>query len=276
MISRCVNVLRARPNPTRLFRQPSFRFAYRKPTTSNMEQNTAKTQRNMWMLNLGVLSAIFGFCYMMVPLYKAFCQKMGLQGDTHKKDYSQMAKSRKNNRNRKFNVIFEGEADPEMNWDFDPEQSELKVHAGETALMFYKALNKQNKPMIGTAIYSVYPEFASQYFSKIQCFCFNQQMLNPGEEVLMPLYFYFEPEIEEDPNIEGIDTIRVSYRFFMCKKQDLAKLVHAQNVKELNDKLRLLKGRRSKLPDTDPEYLNLSKQILNYQTDLENLGPVTD
>jgi cytochrome c oxidase assembly protein subunit 11 len=240
------------------------------------EPATEKSQKNIWLFNIGVLSGLFGLVYMMVPLYKTFCQKMGLQGDNHKKDYSQMSKNKKSNKNRKFKVTFEGEADPEMNWDFEPEQHELKVHSGETALMFYRALNKQSKPMIGTAIYTVYPEFASQYFSKIQCFCFNQQMLNPGEEVLMPLYFYFEPEIEEDPNLQKIDNIIISYRFFRCKKQDLAKLVQEQNKKELTDKLKLLESRRTKFPNTDPQFEYLSKQIANIHTDLDNMAPILE
>ena len=84
-----------------------------------------------------------------------------------------MSKKTNINKSRKIQVIFESSADPDMNWYFEPQQEEVFVHVGETALMFYKAINKSDKPIIGMAVYEVYPEFATNYFSKIQCFCFN-------------------------------------------------------------------------------------------------------
>ena len=99
------------------------------------------------------------------------------------------------------------------------------MNAGETALMFYRAYNREPNPVIGFATYNIFPEEAMPYFSKIQCFCFNQQLLNPKEELQLPLYFYLEPEINEDPALQNVDEINMSYSLIKCKKQDMLKYV---------------------------------------------------
>ena len=99
-----------------------------------------------------------------------------------------------------------------IDWVFEPVQTEVVVSAAETAIMFYKIYNRTNEPIVGFSVYNVFPEEASTYFSKIQCFCFNQQLINPGEEILLPLFFYLEPEINEDKNVNRISEIKVDYR----------------------------------------------------------------
>lgn len=219
---------------------------YKKPSTPwYNNRQTAEKQRSLWTFQLGILGAIFGLCYLTVPLYRMFCQHMGLEGDTKQKDYSRLAAKRMN-KDKKIKVIFEADTTPELQWDFEPVQKEVMVHPGETALMFYRAYNHQLKPVIGMAIYTIYPEFASNYFSKIQCFCFNQQMLNAHEELDMPLYFYIEPEFQDDPNLQSVETIRVSYKFFPVKKQDLAKIVFEQNLNEVKQKIFIQEKRKER------------------------------
>lgn len=99
-------------------------------------------------------------------------------------------------------------------WKFYPEQREVRVLPGETALAFYKATNKSDKDIVGMATYSVTPGQASPYFSKIQCFCFEEQRLNAGETVDMPVFFFIDPDFVNDPAMRGIDTITLSYTFF--------------------------------------------------------------
>ena len=101
--------------------------------------------------------------------------------------------------------------DPELNWEFEPVQKDLIINAGEPALMFYRAKNNTDKAIVGIALYAMFPEDTGWYFSKIQCFCFNQQMLTPGEEVNLPLYFYMEPEIIDDPYLAECKEITVIY-----------------------------------------------------------------
>lgn len=82
--------------------------------------------------------------------------------------------------------MFTSEVDPELNWDFEPIQRTLEINAGEPALMFYKVRNNGTKPVVGISLYSMFPEDCGWYFSKIQCFCFNQQLVAPGEEINLP------------------------------------------------------------------------------------------
>lgn len=257
-----------------LFQGTFRKFGYRKPESEkiNDAKKTKKQDVNVWVMNLGVLFTIFGLVYMSVPVYRKFCNHMGLIGDIKQKDYSIVNQTQgKKNKSRKFKIIFESDADPEMNWQFEPEQRELHVHSGETALMFYKAFNNQTKPIIGVATYSVYPEYASQYFSKIQCFCFNQQMINAKEELLLPLYFYFEPEIEDDHNLMTTSVIRIHYRFFFNKSQELAEMVQNQKVIDINNKIKVLEIRKKKIELNSPEIDKIEKEISKSKVELANL-----
>lgn len=212
---------------------------YKKPGIPLPQLQAARQKgKNLWLANAGLLLFIFGACYLMVPLYKLFCQKVGLEGDTTKKDYSRLSQL---NKMRKFRVRFEAEVDPELAWEFAPMQPDVQVHAGETSLAFYTVTNNSSKPVIGTAIYAVYPEFASNYFSKIQCFCFNQQMIAGKETVDLPVYFYLDPLIASDPLLENLKDVIISYKFFPSKNQKLAELVYQRDLHETSQKVFLLR-----------------------------------
>lgn len=101
-----------------------------------------------------------------------------------------------------------------MPWKFTPQQREVRVLPGETALAFYTATNKSTEDIIGVATYSVTPAQVAPYFSKIQCFCFEEQRLNAGETVDMPVFFFIDPDFVNDPTMTKIDTITLSYTFF--------------------------------------------------------------
>ena len=102
----------------------------------------------------------------------------------------------------------------ELPWKFVPQQREVRVLPGETALAFYKATNRGNKDIIGVATYSVTPAQCAPYFSKIQCFCFEEQRLNAGETVDMPVFFYLDPDLLNDLNMKGVETVTLNYTFF--------------------------------------------------------------
>jgi cytochrome c oxidase assembly protein subunit 11 len=237
-----------------------FSKKYQKPGRRNIDQATRDQQKTYWILNLGVISAVFGGCFLMIPLYKLFCQKVGIEGDLEEKTYSNIDVN-KVNMARKFKVIFESESDPDMKWDFEPVTKEVEVHAGETALAFYRVYNKNDKPLIGISVYNINPEFGSNYFAKIQCFCFHQQMLNSKEEIFLPLYFYLEPEICEDRKMEGVSTIRINYKFFACRKQEIAEIIHQQQVKEYEQKNFLLEKRLGKAKKDSEKYKNLYSEL---------------
>nr|KAF6415393.1 cytochrome c oxidase copper chaperone COX11 [Molossus molossus] len=121
-------------------------------------------------------------------------------------------------KDRIIKVTFNADVHASLQWNFRPQQTEIYVVPGETALAFYKAKNPTDKPIIGISTYNVVPFEAGQYFNKIQCFCFEEQRLNPQEEVDMPVFFYIDPEFAEDPRMVNVDLITLSYTFFEAKE----------------------------------------------------------
>lgn len=115
---------------------------------------------------------------------------------------------------RRLRITFNGSVSDVLPWKFTPQQREVRVLPGETALAFYTATNKGPTDIIGVATYSVTPAQVAPYFSKIQCFCFEEQKLNAGESVDMPVFFFIDPDFVKDPTMRGIDTITLSYTFF--------------------------------------------------------------
>lgn len=115
---------------------------------------------------------------------------------------------------RRLRITFNGSVSDVLPWKFTPQQREVRVLPGETALAFYTATNKSPTDIIGVATYSVTPGQVAPYFSKIQCFCFEEQKLNAGESVDMPVFFFIDPDFVTDPAMKGIDTITLSYTFF--------------------------------------------------------------
>ena len=115
---------------------------------------------------------------------------------------------------KRIRITFNGSVSDVLPWKFTPQQREVRVLPGETALAFYTATNKSDDDIIGVATYSVTPGQVGQYFSKIQCFCFEEQRLNAGETVDMPVFFYIDPDFANDPNMKGIEQVTLSYTFF--------------------------------------------------------------
>jgi cytochrome c oxidase assembly protein Cox11 len=115
---------------------------------------------------------------------------------------------------KRIRVTFNASVSDVLPWKFVPQQREVRVLPGETALAFYTATNKSDQDIIGVATYSVTPGQVAPYFSKIQCFCFEEQRLNAGETVDMPVFFYLDPDMLNDLNMKGIETVTLSYTFF--------------------------------------------------------------
>lgn len=152
-----------------------------------------------------------------VPLYKMFCAATGLGGkatqghDTSKVEDMEVT-------DRVIRVRFMAEKDSRMMWNFKPQQKDVTVKVGETALAFYTAENPTSEPIIGISTYNIVPVEAGQYFNKIQCFCFEEQRLNPGEQVDMPVFFFLDPEFDEDPKLEFCREVTLNYHFFESKE----------------------------------------------------------
>jgi len=165
-------------------------------------------------LNLAALAAgMLMLAYASVPLYRLFCEVTGYGGMTRTATSpapGALAKS--------ITIAFNAETDPNLPWEFAPEKRLQKVHIGEQSLAFYRAKNLSNKPVTGHAVYNVVPHQAGAYFVKIDCFCFREQTLAAKEKVNMPVSFYIDPAILDDPDLKGIETITLSYTFFAVKK----------------------------------------------------------
>jgi len=144
-----------------------------------------------------------------VPLYRLFCQVTGYGGTP------QIATVRPDTvGEREITVRFNSDVDPKLPWAFQPLQRAVKVKVGEEKLAFFQATNRSDKPLVGTATFNVTPLKAGLYFNKIQCFCFDEQRLDPGESADMPVSFFIDPEILKDPNLNDVQTITLSYTFF--------------------------------------------------------------
>jgi cytochrome c oxidase assembly protein subunit 11 len=118
-------------------------------------------------------------------------------------------------------VVFSSNVHSTMCWNFHPSQREVKLIPGETALAFYKVSNPSNKAITGVATYNVFPPKAGLYFSKIQCFCFEEQRLGPKEEIDMPVFFYIDPDFVKDPAMDAVNCITLSYTFFKTGEEDV-------------------------------------------------------
>ena len=146
------------------------------------------------------------------------CQQMGWGGQpiksTHGSADDPTARVTPVTDSRRLRITFNSQVSDIMPWKFIPQQREVRVLPGETALAFYTATNKSTEDIIGVATYSVTPAQVAPYFSKIQCFCFEEQRLNAGETVDMPVFFYIDPDFVHDPAMRQIDTVTLSYTFF--------------------------------------------------------------
>eukprot|EP00127_Corallochytrium_limacisporum_P007290 Clim_evm31s246 gene=Clim_evmTU31s246 len=168
-----------------------------------------------YLVALGVLTV--GASYAAVPAYRAFCAATGFGGQTKHADKTEEIVDMVPRKDREITIRFNADTSASMRWGFRPSQKEVTVVPGETTLAFYRAKNPTDKPIVGISTYNVVPFDAGQYFNKIQCFCFEEQRLNPGEEVDMPVFFYIDPEFADDPLMSKVTTITLSYTFFQSK-----------------------------------------------------------
>ncbi|CAO3421870.1 cytochrome c oxidase assembly protein [Azospirillum doebereinerae] len=174
-------------------------------------------RRNLVILSslFGLVFGMVGLAYASVPLYSLFCSVTGFGGTTQR---AQEAAS--HTVDRKVTIRFNADTNMGLPWAFKPEQKDMVLKLGETGLAAYRAENKSAKPTVGTAVYNVTPDKVGQYFNKIECFCFTEQVLQPGQVVDMPVAFFVDPAMNDDPNMQDVTTITLSYTFFRAKDSD--------------------------------------------------------
>jgi len=158
---------------------------------------------------IGVVLGMAGLAWAAVPLYDLFCRVTGFGGTT------QVAAGGSGRvLERMVTVRFDASTERGMAWEFRPAQTAMQIRVGETALAFFEAYNPTDRVIAGTASYNVSPFSVGGYFTKIDCFCFTEQVLQPGQRVSMPVTFYIDPEMVDDPETEGVTTITLSYTFY--------------------------------------------------------------
>jgi cytochrome c oxidase assembly protein subunit 11 len=163
---------------------------------------------------LAVVIGMVGMSYAAVPLYYMFCRATGYGGTPNRADAAPGAVG-----NRVFTVRFDTNVDPALPWSFAPEQRSVQVKMGENRLVYFRAVNRSDRPIVGHAAFNVAPDNAARYFNKIQCFCFTEQRLEAGESVEMPVSFFVSPTIQKDRGNDTLTEITLSYTFYPATNQ---------------------------------------------------------
>lgn len=169
----------------------------------------APRNRRLALGLLGIVAVMVALSFAAVPFYSWFCRVTGYGGTTNT-----AAAGSDTILDRRITVRFDANTAPGMPWVFKPVAREMTLRIGETGLAYYEAYNPTDRPITGTAAYNVAPDSAGYYFSKIECFCFSEQVLAPGERVTMPVSFYVDPGIVEDRDAKHVRRITLSYTFY--------------------------------------------------------------
>jgi len=176
------------------------------------------------------VSAMVGLVVASEPLYKLFCQVTGYNGTPRIAE----GQTSPGSVAETMTVRFDSNVNRELAWKFKPAVNQVNVQIGEEMLAFYEAKNVSDQPLVGTATFNVMPERIAPYFNKVQCFCFTEQVLQPGETVQMPVTFFIDPDILKDQYARDVKTVTLSYTFFLNQDQSKAKTVAAAKANYSN------------------------------------------
>ena len=183
--------------------------------------STAQNQNNLKAQNKKVIFIItfigmlmLSLSYAAVPLYDIFCRVTGFGGTTQIASSALGSSGHPN-----INIRFESNITDSLNWDFYSKTKTVKIPMGEEKTIYYFAKNLSDEPIVGTATFNVTPAKAGQYFMKIDCFCFVEQLLNPGESMNMPVTFFIDPDLYKDENVQEVNEITLSYTFMKSMDQ---------------------------------------------------------
>jgi len=181
---------------------------------SDLKADIAAKNKKVARRLLLTTAGMGAFAYASAPLYDLFCRTTGFGGTP--------VVAQAGDRpilDRTVNVRFDSNVDTALPWKFQPLQREVKVRLGEEYLAYYRVTNLSQRAAVGTSTYNVTPETAGGWFNKLQCFCFTEQLLLPGQSVDMPVIFFVDPELDKDRRYDNIRTITLSYTFFEAKTE---------------------------------------------------------
>ncbi len=182
----------------------------------NTDEELIRKNMRLGLIIMAVVLGMVALSFAAVPLYGLFCRVTGFGGTT------QVSASLPDTiLDRKVTVAFNTSKGRNFLWDFKPEIRKVDIRLGERGIASFYAKNNTDSPLTGVALYNVTPLKAGKYFHKIQCFCFNEQTLQAGQEVSMPVLFYVDPAMDEDPDMADVTTITLSYTFFQAETAEL-------------------------------------------------------
>ena len=187
------------------------------------DESLERRNLRIGLMALVMAAVMVGMGFAAVPLYRMFCQVTGFGGTTQvasESDAAMAERLAKSAGTPPISIRFDASVASGMPWSFRPEHTTDTVQIGTRDLAFFIARNNSTVPETGTATFNVEPEQAAPYFNKIQCFCFTEQTLQPGEEVRMPVLFYVDPAALDDSNMEGVEQITLSYTFHRKPSED--------------------------------------------------------
>ncbi|EGS23203.1 cytochrome c oxidase-like protein [Thermochaetoides thermophila DSM 1495] len=199
------------------------------PQNKRQPRGYAAPSMEQMYYTISIILGTVAFSYGSVPMYKMICQTTGWGGQPVRAHGTASSSSSPEDLAsrlepvrdaKRIRVTFTASVSNVLPWKFVPQQREVRVLPGETALAFYTATNNSDKDIIGVATYSVTPAQVAPYFSKIQCFCFEEQRLAAGETVDMPVFFYLDPDLLKDVNMKGVETVTLNYTFFKARYDD--------------------------------------------------------
>lgn len=182
----------------------------------------APRRSNLWHTVLPlvcILAAMGVLMYYAVPLYNMFCAVTGIGGTTQRASAGAPAEVL----DREITVRFATQVAPDLPWRFRPEQRQVTIRLGERKTVFFRAANESDRTIVGHAAYNVAPLKVGRYVNKIECFCFTEERLHPGESVRMPVQLFVDPELARDKTVNEVKTITLSYTFFESKAPEGAK-----------------------------------------------------
>ncbi len=181
-----------------------------KAMAATSHNDLSHRNRRTMIIGATVALASLGLGFASVPLYRVFCQVTGFNGTTQRASADVETKAVAG---RTMSIRFDSNTAPGMPWEFYPEHPTDTVEIGARDLAIFIAKNLSDKPVTGSAVFNVTPTQAGAYFAKIQCFCFTEQTLQPGEQVRMPVIYYVDPKILDDPDNKDTQEITLSYTF---------------------------------------------------------------
>jgi cytochrome c oxidase assembly protein subunit 11 len=171
--------------------------------------NTARANRAVMVACLAFVLSMVGMAYAAVPIYQLFCQVTGYGGTTQRAEAAPQSIL-----DKKVNVRFDANVGEGLPWDFEPVQREVTVRLGETMQVAYRVTNRSSEPVHAQALFNVTPQSAGAYFNKVECFCFTETVLKPGETAELPIVFFIDPAYVKSKELKNIHTLTLSYTYF--------------------------------------------------------------